>query len=313
MARETFGSLRTTSQDYVSDATAGTLTFLDKEINKAIRLIRTNLKAYITHEPPTTINTLNGVQFYDFPVDIFKIEAATLTIGGVAYPLQVVNSYTMWNKINQITFSGSTIPQFIFPRMLDFGIYPTPSGIFPIALTFHPREIDMSVADYTTGTADVTKDSATVTGSGAAVWTDRMVGRWFKIDTDGEWYRIKARAGNTFTLHKKYEGVTDLLLAYTLGESPNIPDELHELIPHKAASSFYSGPRKDYAAAQSELNYFWTGDFNNSDRSLKNKHGGLLGAIVRYSKGDESAMVYRESHTGVNRFDERWSTTLSGA
>ena len=55
--------------------------------------------------------------------------------GGVAYPLIVIQSQLEWNRINQIDFSGTTIPQFIFPRRDDFGIYPTPQDAYTVSLT----------------------------------------------------------------------------------------------------------------------------------------------------------------------------------
>ena len=140
-----------------------------------------------------------------------------------------------------------------------------------------------------------------------------MVGRWFKADSDGEWYRIDSFTSTTsIELESEFAGTAVSGGTYVIGESPEVPVELHELIPHFAAAQFYMGPKRNIEKAQSHLNYFWTGDFINTSRRMVNSHGGLLYAVRRYAATgrSNSRLVRRRQHV-VSRFDEAWRTTLS--
>ena len=75
-------------------------------------------------DPPQTASTVADQQFYHYPPNVYPpIVSATLTTGGVDYPLTTINSQREWDKLNEVSFSGSAIPQFIFPRRDDFGIW----------------------------------------------------------------------------------------------------------------------------------------------------------------------------------------------
>jgi hypothetical protein len=140
-----------------------------------------------------------------------------------------------------------------------------------------------------------------------------MIGRWFKAtQADNRWYRIATFATSTqLILESYYEGTSNASSTYIIGESPEIPDEIHDILPHGAAADFYAGPRKDFASAQAHNNYFWTGDFNNNSRNPQNAEGGLLGAANRYASRSNTSIVYRNRER-ISRFDEAWSTVLSG-
>ena len=78
----------------------------------------------------------------------------------------------------------------------------------------------LTAANYTTGTVTITQDSRTIRLSGGT-WTDSMVGRYFKPQGSGNWYRIIAfvsaseltleqpiiessASGQTYTIWKRF-------------------------------------------------------------------------------------------------------------
>ena len=318
MSRETFGSLLLASQNYVLDpettsptALSDTRTFLKKELNNAYRLVLTKLKNYTTQRTNTDL-TEDAVQFYPKPADFHTLEAATLTVGGIAYPLTPIDSYDEWNKLNQIDFSGTVIPQFIFVRRDDYGIWPEPSADDDtITLVYNLITKEMAADDYTTGTVTTVQDDATVTGTDT-VFTAAMEGRWFKATDDGEWYRIDSYTDAThLELENAFEGTAVTDSTYIIGESPEIPVQLHELLPYKAVAPYLAGMKKSPAQAQAFLNFFYTGDFSNSSRRLRDAAGGLLNAVREYSGlGRSNSRLVRRKRGGVSRFNESWSSTL---
>jgi hypothetical protein len=145
-----------------------------------------------------------------------------------------------------------------------------------------------------------------------------MGGRWFVLTDSnglpsGDWYRVSTVTDATnLTLETAYDGSGSNGLTYLIGETPEIPVDAHELIPHAVAADFYAGPRKDFESAQAHLNYFWTGDYSKGTRNPSLITGGLIDLIKRYSRGSDSKVITR----GVkrwNRFDERWSAELTSS
>jgi hypothetical protein len=315
MARQTYTELQNTTKDFIS-ASSGSLAsstianFIKEHVNKSYHNIQSELRSYITQEENTVL-TVASQQYYQYPEDVYPpIEAATWTIASVAYPLQVVDSQKKWHQINEIDFSGTTVPQFIFPRRDDFGLYPIPSTASEtVTLVSSLADRDMTQEDYTTGTVTVANGDATVTGAGTT-FTAAMVGRWFQATTDAFWYRISSFTSATaIELERNFGGTDGATLAYTIGETPELPPEVHYLIPHGAAAMFFT-VRKDFDAAQSHLNFLKYGTYTPTADDVRLPRGGLMGAIKRYAKRDNSALVYHKKEA-VNRFDERFTATIS--
>lgn len=321
--RETYGTLLQTSQDYcVDDKTSSmtnlssTKTFLKKEINKTVRFIHSRVRNYKTQALPSTMSTVADQIYYSYPPNIDSIESATMTVGSIAYPLVTVDSQQEWNNLQQITIAASTIPKYIFPRKYDFGIFPTPSAAYTVTLVPNTMPSDMSADDYTTGTVATTQNSQTVTGS-STTFTAAMVGRYFSgADSDGiangSWYRISAFGSTTsLTLQSVFEETALSGAKYIIGESPEIPVELHELIPYRVAGTYQLTRRSNPTKAQPFFNMFFTGDPANGNRSGRIE-GGLIGAIQRYkAKGRDNSGITYMNKQQFNYFDERWSITLT--
>jgi hypothetical protein len=319
MSRETLSSLLLKSQNYCMDASTSsstalsdTKTFLIAEINNACSLIYSKLANYKVQREQTA-STVASQQYYHLPPDFGRLEGITVTVAGVNYPLKSIESEDSWENLNQVDFSGNIFPQYVYVRRDDFGIWPKPTTAgYTITLSYNYILRKLANEDYSTGTVVVTNNSTTVTGTSTA-FTAAMVGRWFKFDNDGDWYRITSRTSDTvITLESVFEGSTATTNTYVIGESPELPVELHEYIPWIAAATWHAGPRRDPEYAQTLLNYAWTGDFSNKSRELKNAAGGILNFIRMYkARGRNNSQLIQRNQQIGSRFDERWSSTIS--
>lgn len=262
-----------------------------------------------------TASTIVNQQYYHLPMGIVDMESVTVTIGGIAYPLITVDSEIQWERINQTLVSTTALPSFIFPRRDDFGIWPTPQGVYTITFYPHIRDRSLTADDYTTGTVSVTNSSQTVTGSGTT-WTNAMVGRWFIMNDntqqgEGFWYRIGAVGSTTsLTLETSYEQTTIASGAnYKIGESPELPEEIHLNLAAGVVSDYYAGPRGNIENGTWFNNVFWTGDGNNSKRDGEKFTGGILGAKQRYAGRNNGAIVWKHgiAQTWVDR---QWASSI---
>src|SRR3990167_9077369 len=239
------------------------------------------------------------------------IENVTITVGSQKFPMDTVNSQARWNWLNTLTFTGS-IPEFIFPRRDDFGIWPIPSGSNTITFDYHMRDRNLTTADYTTGSVAVTQNSATVTGTDTT-FTANMVGRWFQVTTntaDSYWYRVTSYTSATvITLESVYEGASGSTLSYIVGESPEIPEEGHILLSQGVTSDWFAGPGQDIEKGTWWNNVFWTGDGNKNSREISDTNGGLLGLKKRYGMRSSSRVIKRDRNQYSSN-NQRWATVL---
>ena len=317
--KETFGSLLLAAQNYISsDSTTSKTslsafdTFLKKEINNGISLIYSKLRLHKTQKVGTD-TTVADQQFYRLPPDFDSVQSITHEVASVKYPLESISSQEQWDIINAKTVASSTFPQYYFTRRDDYGIWPIPTTASEtITLTYNYMLKDLAATDATDGTVTVANDATTVTGSGTT-FVAGMVGRWFQATDDGDWYRISAFSTTTsITLEDSFVGAAVSGSAFTIGESPEIPNELHSLLPHFAAAKFFMGPRRAPDMAQNHTNYFWTGDYKNTSRRVSNASGGLLAAIGRYaSRGRSNSALIRKRHVFRSKFDERLQGTVT--
>lgn len=317
--RETKGSLLQAAQDLVADANmsspnilSSTSSFLLRTLNDGITTLYRKLPSVITQRQQTAA-TVEDQQFYHLPIDFGNLVSATLTVGSRAYPLEIIESQEKWDQINQVEVSGYGVPRFIYIRRDDFGIWPIPAeDDIEITMNYNYVIKDLSADDKTTGTVSTTQNAATVTGSSTA-FAATDVGKWFKADDDGYWYRISAFTSTIIiTLETVFEGAAVSGSSYVVGESPEVPPELHSYLPYFAAAQYLAGPKRDPNTAQTYLNYYWTGDFNNNSRNPGDASAGVLGWIGQYRQmGRGNNGLVRRRNKLRSRVDERWSITLS--
>lgn len=264
-----------------------------------------------------TDTTVAGQQYYNNPVGNQSLDEVTITIGSVQYPLSTIYSQHSWNQLNAMQIQPSAIPQFLFPRQLDYGIWPIPQAPYTITINAFQRDRDLSVIDYSNGTVSLTNGDATVTGSGT-IFTPAMVGRWFTItDTSvpgqGYWYKIVTYTSATsIELNQPWNAADAAGKSFLIGESPQLPEEAHILLPVGTAADFYMGLRNDSVKATWFNNVFWTGDGNNNIRDFGNSNvaGGLIGLWNRYQGRDRKSLIQRQPNVGSPTW-KIWAETIS--
>jgi hypothetical protein len=283
-----------------ADASTNSAILADFNANLAQRysMILARMKDYMTQKTVTT-TTVAAQQYYHYPQGVRNVESVVVRIGTVNYPTTVVNAQWMWDWLNAIQVQPTSIPQFIFPRRDDFGLYPIPQDAYTMTFNYHYRDRALSVEDYTTGSVTVTSGSTTVTGLGTT-FTAAMAGRFFSVTSDskgeGYFYRITAVPSATeLTLENGFEGTSAGTLSYLVGEMPEIPDEGHILLVDGVTADFYSGPRHDIATSTWFNNKFWTGDGQNSSRKMGESTitGGLIGLCNQYTDRNNERIIDR--------------------
>lgn len=284
--RATFQMLTKDAQNAVVDDTDNSPTtlltakgFLEREINNTCDYLMSLLRDYKVQPLPRTITTEADTVYYkNFP-GLIKIESATIDIGTHVPLLRIIDSQEQWDQLQQIPVA-SGLPTAIFPRRDDFGIYPTPQGAYTVTIAGTYSHVNMTASDITSGTISTTVSDATVTGS-STTFTSAKAGYWLAPATDGvqsgNWYRILSVTSDTaLELDRTWSDNALSASEYIIGQSPELPPELHEFIPYRAAASYYALRRKDMKAAQPLLNYFFTGDYNNTMREGNSIKGGVL-------------------------------------
>ena len=223
------------------------IAFFDRHLGVRYQDLLAELSNYKTEAPPQTAATVDTQQYYHYPPGIVDIENVNIDIGDQNIPLQVVNSQSVWDHLNYVTISS--YPTHIFPRRDDFGLWPIPDAVYTINFASHLRDRNLTIGDVTTTTVTVTNNDATVTHVGTS-FVAGMVGRWFKVDTDGFWYRIASfTSTSVIELESVYEGSSGAGLSYVIGQSPELPDELHIALSYGVTDDYFRGPRKDKSTA----------------------------------------------------------------
>lgn len=264
------------------------------------QMVLGTLSSYINQQGYTA-STVASQQYYYYPVGLQTVDTASITIGEVQYPLTVIYDQRAWNVLNALQIQPTAIPQFIFPRKSDFGIWPIPQAVYTINFYGFQRDRNLLVDDYTTDTVSVTAGSTIITGTDT-VFTAAMVGRWFEItDTDipgqGYGYRISAfNSATSLTMETYWAGSTTASpVVYRIGEVPEVPVEAQALLPAGTASDYYSGLRNDAPNSLRFDNFYWTGSYNNNSRDFgdKNIKGGLIGLYNGYASRNRDVIIER--------------------
>ena len=318
--RQTLSDLVTICTDGAGkDLSTASSTFFKQRINARAEFILSKLPTYLS-EITRTFSTVADQQYYHYPPNIREIESIIITVGSLDYPLTPIHSNQRWNEINSLDIQAGALPQHYFKRQRDFGIWPIPGAVYTGTIEHSIRAGGMTKTDYITGSVTVTENSATVEGAGTT-WTggNAAADMWFSLaDTNGEskgsWYRIASVTdADTLVLESVFEEASAATQNYIVGESPELPEEGHELCAYGALADYFASFRQNIDKAQNWNNLFWTGDFNvnkNSASKDMDKAGGLLGLIQAYKNRDSSQLIDRRSKMGDPRF-KVFATTLS--
>ena len=321
--RMTFGELVQQATDICIDDQSVTytgmtdsLTFIKREINNTISDIFALMKEYRLQPAPKVIQTSSGQIYYTYPSGLMTPESFTVDIGTMTPDLVIIQAQEDWNRLQRLPVT-SGFPTSVFPRRDDFGIYPTPSQTFDISITGMYQPARLFATDYTAGVVTVTSASTTLTVNGGT-FSEDMVGRWFCL-TDptsgvptGQWYRVAGYTSTSvLTLSRAYTEASGAGKTYIIGESPEIPEELHQYIPYRAGSIYWNVRRMDSGRAKELDNFFFTGDINNPNRQGRITGGIMASMYDMKNKGrGNSNLVETAGGSYGNLTDTIWGTTL---
>lgn len=273
---------------------------------------------------PYSFSTNTNTQIYPFPPGLVTIEGGYITVGSVNYPLQPINSRYNIELLNAIQIQASALPQFYFVEQDSFQIWPIPQTAYTGKIYYHFRDRNLSIADFTGGTIALTTGSNIITGTGVT-FTPAMVGRWFTV-TDptvpgqGYWFRVTGYtdathltmgANDATPMNWSFANTSGTSL-YTIGETPELPEEMHVILAWGTAADYYGSLQKDKDAFTWYNNMFYTGDPDNPTRDFDNKKvmGGLIGGVNSYRDRDNRTVIRRRPN--LNPLQTKvFATTLS--
>ena len=302
--RKTYTDLKKAHFRFIGKADQYADTVLSEDFNYSLgaryQTIFGTISSFINQDELTS-STVANQQYYSYPVGTVSVDSATISIGNMKYTLQPIYSQQQWNYWNALQIQPTAIPQFIFPRKDDFGIWPIPTDVYTITFQRFFRDRNLAVEDYITGTIDVTNDDTTITGTNNQ-FTDAMVGRWLtvtdiSIPGQGYWYQIASVTDSShLKLSVPWAAISSNDVAFRIGESPEIPEEAHSILPYGTAADYYSGLKNDADNATRFDNFFWSGSFNTSSRDLADKNitAGLIGLYKKYMDRERDNIIQRQ-------------------
>jgi hypothetical protein len=248
----------------VSLANATDIAFLQQDINQALRLFKNAARRYWSRQEMVT-DMQPGQQYYSLPPNLVRVTEVRVNSNGLNFPVVLVNSEHLFNKLNIIPAMTINLPTYAFVRGFnEIGLWPTPSAYTEAGLivSFEPRLQDMYQDDVTAITSGAT--ASVVNGTQAVNFslpmvTQNMVGRWFMVQdgSSGNPYQISGYNSSTeLTLANNYADLTvPAVSAFIIGSAPDIPEDYHMALPYYAAFNFYL-KRKDTSTAQMYLDMF---------------------------------------------------------
>jgi hypothetical protein len=251
---KSFSTLSSLYQTLTNNSETANATLGTELINDGVRDILGMPVSWKFLEDSLVVATTTS-SVYNKPYNVDTILGIKRESGSDQYILKQVKSRDEWNILTETSLTSDfTSHYYLNANTID--IYPTPATAGD-DLTFYykKRAVDLGTADYTTGTLTVTNDSTAVVGGGTA-FTQLMVGRYLKVSTDGQWYRISSVTdGTNLTLQSKYQGVTGAGLAFTIGQMSVLPENFHKLPVYYAVAEYFSQNDADRRAREYERKY----------------------------------------------------------
>jgi hypothetical protein len=269
-----FQTQYTQFQDMAQDQDTDHLTIGKRNINLGQKILETEI-GYPPEEDSRTFTTTTS-DIYTLPENFIKLISIYVTVGTTRYIADPVYDECQWQTLKRRTSgSSSNYMTHVFVRQKTFEVYPTPSSAGnTMTMIYESLSKDMTAADYTTGTITTLANLGTaVTGNGTT-WTSAMIGRYFKINDDAQWYRISAVGSTTgLTIASPYQGTSIAAgtSAYTIGEIPKTPAATHVIPVYYALWKHFEGIRRD-----PKLGSYYKGLFNENVNWAKSTFGNRM-------------------------------------
>jgi hypothetical protein len=228
------------------------MVFIKQDVNQAVRLFKNAARRYWTRQEKITDMVANQ-QYYQLPPDLVRVTEVRINSNGLNFPIILIHSEHLWNKLNIIPAMTINLPTYGFVRgRNELGLWPMPATTTQngLMVSYEPRLVDMTADDVTAGTAITNNGSNTVTLSTSIV-TPNMVGRWFNVNdgSDGNWYQVSAyNSPTSFNIENDYAGLSSTTATYIIGQCPDFPEDYHMALPYYASYNFYL-KRKDMESA----------------------------------------------------------------
>lgn len=243
---QTFQDLYGLYEDHTGDDTAANTTMGKGRINDTHKELLA-LHDWFFAETTDSFTTAASDYQYNLPFNYGRMVSVTVKIGEVHYNLQEVANPDQWQSLQTYkeTYT-SDYPRYYIVTGDSIEIYPIPSSAGDTDNgTFHyvRRVADMSADDYTDGTITTLANGGTAITGDSSTWTAAMVGRYFKINADYQWYEISAFTSATaITLKKAFHGtaISAGTAAYTIGEMPFIPEDYHQLLWQQPVALYWA-------------------------------------------------------------------------
>ena len=259
-------------QQLISDTDATNLLMGKTLINQGQRRLQAILGLYYSEET-RTFATVASQLAYVLPENFRSLTNLYVTSGTTQYEATLIQDDELWRQMQSATTQQtSNYLQFCFVRRNRIELYPIPSSALTATIIYQTMAKDLSIDDYTTGTITTLANAGTAVTGDSSVWTSAMVGRYFKIDADGEWYKISAfGTTTTLTLDSAYQGVAIAAgtSAYTIGQMPISPPETHELAVYYAVWKYFLF-RKDVQMAR-EFERMWKEGVSEAEAAWANR------------------------------------------
>lgn len=259
-------------QNLTSDVDTSNLTMAKSWIRLAQRKLDVLLDVYY-QDKSTTFSTVASTQGYQLPENFRSLTELYVTVSTTQYWAELIQNINLWRAINSTTTqSTSNILTNCFIKQDKVELYPIPSSANTVTMLYRAMTKPMTNADYTTGTITTLANGSTAITGGSTVWTASMVDRYFKVDADGEWYKIQYRtADTTIALYKEYQGASIAAgtSTYTIGEFPNTPPETH-ILPVYYAVWMWCLFKKDVQLAR-EYERLWKEGIRDAESSWANR------------------------------------------
>ncbi len=239
------------------------------------------------------VNTVANQEYVEIPNNIRRVISAYQQNGvlptDVKYPLKLIFSQDIWDRILAQLLGGSNVPFFAYQRDTRLYIQPVPdtSGM-RVYMRGRKKIVDLSLADYSTGSViTVTNGGTTVLGSSTS-WSAGMAGMFIRLDNtinlvrgDEEWYEIASVTNNgSLELVKPYQGISVALgtITYTMGQITYEP-EAYQMAPIYRAVAQYWDMKENMVLSER----YWKLYDGGQEIGNASLVGGLIGQMLEES------------------------------
>lgn len=280
-----FTGQQTLYQQLTSDLDEANLLMGVNFLRQGQRALQAILRIYNTDEL-RTFSTVASQTSYNLPENFKSLTTLYVTVDSTQYEARLIQDEELWRELQANTqISVSDYVQFCYIRPTTIEIYPIPSSSQTATIIYRAAAKDLVAEDYSFGTITTLANGSTAVTGSLSVWTSKMAGRYFRIDDDGEWYKIASVESNTaLTLELPYQGVsiatgTD---TYLIGQMPITPADTHDLPVYYAAWKYFI-MKKNVQMAR-EMERMWKEGVKNAETSWANRSSSNVTKGYPYAK-----------------------------